>query len=186
MPFDVLYIINELNTPTVIGSDGLLPTARPANAAYYYDTNGDRYGTPMDALWVINYLNYGLRTEGEYNAHHWYVTATAGTWGTNYVNRSASHEPDDGQHAAIDDYFAENSGIGIETNNLTPAREPLDRDGLGIDLENVLRRHRFPSRVMAFHVELATREARTNRILRCAEGMRKQLQLEGALSRLRR
>ena len=67
VPFDVLYIINELNTPTVIGSDGMLPTARPANATYYYDTNGDRYCTPMDALWVINYLNDGLRSEGEYN-----------------------------------------------------------------------------------------------------------------------
>ena len=140
VPFDVLYIINELNTPTVIGSDGMLPTARPANAAYYYDTNGDRYGTPMDALWVINYLNDGLRTEGEYNGHRWYETTPAGTWGTNYVTPNAAQEPDDGQHAAIDDYFAEDSGSDSdsESNNLTPARESSDSDGLVMDLESVL------------------------------------------------
>lgn len=65
VPFDVLYIINELNGPTVIDNRGWLPPARPADAVYYYDTNGDGYCTPMDALWIINYLNDGLRTEGE-------------------------------------------------------------------------------------------------------------------------
>ena len=38
----------------------MLPATRPANASYYYDTNGDRYCTPMDALWVINYLEHRL------------------------------------------------------------------------------------------------------------------------------
>ena len=68
MPFDVLFIINELNSPTIVGTNGTLPGVRAADAAFYYDTTGDGYCTPMDALRIINFLNTIGGPEGEFSA----------------------------------------------------------------------------------------------------------------------
>jgi hypothetical protein len=62
-PIDVLNVVNTLNsqmarplaTPT---TDAELPT-------FYFDTNGDRFVTPQDALVVINLLNRQGGGEGE-------------------------------------------------------------------------------------------------------------------------
>ena len=64
-PFDALLIINELNSPAVIGLNGSLPPAKPETGFYYYDTNADGFGTPLDALAIINHLNTGSGGEGK-------------------------------------------------------------------------------------------------------------------------
>lgn len=57
VPGDVLYIINELNNPTVRDELGELPLTRPYDETFYFDTNGDGYCSPRDALLVINFIN---------------------------------------------------------------------------------------------------------------------------------
>jgi hypothetical protein len=56
VPGDVLYIINELNHPTVHDESGELPLTRPDDEMFY-DANGDGYCSPRDVLLVINLLN---------------------------------------------------------------------------------------------------------------------------------
>ncbi|MFO0903384.1 MAG: Ig-like domain-containing protein [Pirellulales bacterium] len=62
-PADAVILTNELNFPTIIGPNGLLPTP-PVNPRYFYDVTGDGYLTPLDALLVVNALNAGLGGEG--------------------------------------------------------------------------------------------------------------------------
>jgi hypothetical protein len=64
VPLDLLRIINELNLPQYVDTEGRLPLSRPA-AAYFYDVNGDLHGTPLDALALINRLNAVVAGEGE-------------------------------------------------------------------------------------------------------------------------
>ncbi|HND52402.1 MAG TPA: Calx-beta domain-containing protein, partial [Pirellulaceae bacterium] len=58
-PVDILLIINLLNGPAgFIDQSGRLPRTRPATSTLpFYDTNGDSFATPQDALLIINYLN---------------------------------------------------------------------------------------------------------------------------------
>ncbi len=55
-PIDVLRIVNELNTPTVIDAKGKLPSTR-GTSNLNYDVTDDGYLTPLDVLHVVNYLN---------------------------------------------------------------------------------------------------------------------------------
>jgi hypothetical protein len=57
VPGDVLYIINELNHPTVHDELGELPLTRPEDEIFYFDANGDGYCSSRDALLLINLLN---------------------------------------------------------------------------------------------------------------------------------
>lgn len=62
---DALVLITEINFPTIIGPNGLLPTP-PVNPRYFYDVNGDGYLTPLDPLQVTNALNFtSVFGEGE-------------------------------------------------------------------------------------------------------------------------
>ncbi|MCY2987586.1 MAG: Ig-like domain-containing protein, partial [Planctomycetota bacterium] len=58
VPVDVLFLIAELNGPTIRQPNGSLPAARAADSqAPYYDINGDGALQPIDVLLVINYIN---------------------------------------------------------------------------------------------------------------------------------
>ncbi len=52
-PFDVLLVINELNSKGIVEFE--VPS--PIQVATFYDVNGDNRLTPLDALLGINYLN---------------------------------------------------------------------------------------------------------------------------------
>jgi hypothetical protein len=57
IPFDVLYLINELNNPFYSHPQTRkLPASRPLEA-YFLDVNNDGYATPLDALAIVNFLN---------------------------------------------------------------------------------------------------------------------------------
>lgn len=66
-PIDALLIINELNDPTVIASDGrLVPLGAPPNfPPTFFDVNCDGFTTPLDALHIIDYLNRLVGGEAE-------------------------------------------------------------------------------------------------------------------------
>ena len=66
MPFDVLLIINQLNNPTVISGLGMLvdPASLATFPMRFFDTDGNGFCTPLDALSIINSLNT-LAPEGE-------------------------------------------------------------------------------------------------------------------------
>ena len=62
---DVLPLINELNQPTIIDSEGRLPAQPASPIRFYYDVNGDGLLTPVaDVLRQINLLNSAV-PEGE-------------------------------------------------------------------------------------------------------------------------
>jgi hypothetical protein len=54
---------------------GQLPTARPAEAKFYYDVSGDGFCVPVDALQIVNFLNGNLG-EGEASAKVTFVKVT--------------------------------------------------------------------------------------------------------------
>ena len=66
VPLDVLTLINEINAPEYCDANGRLPTQRPLDA-FYYDSNGDGYCTPVgDVLPIVNFLNDNTASaEGE-------------------------------------------------------------------------------------------------------------------------
>lgn len=65
VPLDALRIINQLNEPTILESNGKLPDLRSADSTLpFYDVNGDGFCTTNDVLQIINFLN-SLLGEGE-------------------------------------------------------------------------------------------------------------------------
>lgn len=56
-PIDALIGINEINQPTIIASDGLLPDRVDHPDSPLYDVNGDGFLTGIDIIRVINALN---------------------------------------------------------------------------------------------------------------------------------
>jgi hypothetical protein len=57
-PLDVLVLINEINRPTVIDSNALLPPITSTiGPPPFFDVNNDRYLTAIDILLVINHIN---------------------------------------------------------------------------------------------------------------------------------
>jgi hypothetical protein len=67
VPQDVLRVINQLNSPTILGPNGRLPDLRPTDSTLpFYDVNGDGFCTAVgDVLPVINYLNNKAFAGGE-------------------------------------------------------------------------------------------------------------------------
>jgi len=55
-PLDAYLIINELNSPTVVGPNRQLPATRGADG-FYLDVTGDGFLSPLDVLLVINFLS---------------------------------------------------------------------------------------------------------------------------------
>jgi hypothetical protein len=51
--------INEINIPTVLGANGLLPDRKDHLDKPFWSTNGDEFLTGGDILLVINALNRG-------------------------------------------------------------------------------------------------------------------------------
>lgn len=68
VPLDALTVINEIHAPEYCDANGRLPNQRPLKA-YFYDSNGDGFCTPVgDVLPIINFLNNRATTaEGERN-----------------------------------------------------------------------------------------------------------------------
>ncbi len=76
-PSDVLRIINELNSPTILDGSGTLPKARPDDSSQaHFDVTGDGSISPLDALRVINFLNQ-TSPEGEASEIHYLRTSAA-------------------------------------------------------------------------------------------------------------
>ena len=149
VPFDVLFIINELNSPTIVGTNGTLPGVRAADAAFYYDTTGDGYCTPMDALRIINYLNTIGGPEGEFSAAmselavslrlnlgFWRPVETTTITNSDSVLSLDDRESTDRLEIAPDQDFA--VAAEVETVNLSRRNGQSDRDDLETDLESIL------------------------------------------------
>ncbi len=56
-PLDALVAINQLNSRTLVGTNGELPSRSQHPNEPYYDTTGDGLLTPQDVLFIINALN---------------------------------------------------------------------------------------------------------------------------------
>ena len=66
-PQDALWVINQLNHPTLVDSNGRLFDAATLNPVpmQFLDVNGDGYLSPVDVLYILNHLNAGTAAEGE-------------------------------------------------------------------------------------------------------------------------
>jgi hypothetical protein len=64
VPFDVLLIVNELNSPRFSDAQRMLPVPPPPGVIPFLDVTGDNFVVPSDALNIINFLN-SLAGEGE-------------------------------------------------------------------------------------------------------------------------
>jgi hypothetical protein len=148
VPFDALYIVNELNTPKHLATGGKLPMPFPGDT-YFYDVNGDGYCTPTDVLVVINFLNTGVRSEGEGPAIALGVsmpdpTASGCLSGTRrpFSTESASESStvdDRGEHVEstrrLDHYLAMAADAELATIRLA---RPIERTGTADDSERDL------------------------------------------------
>lgn len=67
LPFDVLFVINELNDPQFSDSTGTFVEAAQVDVSQFlfYDSDGNGLITPFDALRIINFINAGGGGEGE-------------------------------------------------------------------------------------------------------------------------
>ena len=79
-PVDALWIINELNRPTVSDDTGKLPDASPNkdgdnSSPAFFDVNADGFVSPHDALFIINSLNRGAVTRSVSRSDEWAAAA---------------------------------------------------------------------------------------------------------------
>jgi hypothetical protein len=144
-PFDVLYVVNELNEPKWVGPNGRLPRSRPADSAkFYYDANGDGFCTPFDALRLVNFLNTGVRPEteyvqaGPYLAHDDSRSLISDRAAEGEDCRSSEREPGDESTTRLDRYFAAAADAELTTMRHTRRIRATVADDSESDLETIL------------------------------------------------
>ena len=127
VPNDALLLINQLNSPSILETNGRLPSTRPANSTVaYYDVNGDGFLTTNDVLRIINFLN---ANSGEGEPSRRGMTSVWDGPSTNLRIVMAAREIDRSQPLITDNRLTSREPELFSPNLVSLPTSPLNRPG---------------------------------------------------------